>query len=208
MTLLASNIILIAQEKITELGNKADLSIKIISICSQFISRLRHKVAQTKMASLIEVIKTASTIVPQFDGTVDKLKAFIDALNLVKTLETEQNKSTLINVILTKLEGKARNAFPENPTTIESIINTLKTHIKTAPPEQILAKMSTLKQNSNLEIFCQELEKLVSKLEEAYISKEIPVQVAKTMATKEGIKALTAGLNDEKNVTDRQSRIF
>lgn len=198
VTSLTSNIILIAQEKIKELGDKAEPSIKNISICSQFITRLRNKVTKTKMATLIEVIKTASTLVPQFDGTVDKFKSFIDALNLVKTLETAENKATLINVILTKLEGKARNVFPENPTSIDTIISTLKANIKTAPPEQILAKMSNLKQNSNLEAFCLELEKLVSKLEDAYISKEIPPQVAKTMATKEGIKVLTTGLNDEK----------
>lgn len=197
-TSLTSNIILLAQEKITELGNKTDPTIKNIAICSLFISRLKNKVTQTKMANLIDIIKTISTIVPQFDGTVDKLKSFIDALNLAKTLETAENKPTIINVILTKLEGKARNAFPETPMSINVIIDTLKNHIKMAPPEQILAKMTNMKQNTTLEAFCLEIENLVAKLEASYISKEVPPQVAKSMATKEGIKSLTTGIKDEK----------
>ncbi|XP_055633053.1 probable serine/threonine-protein kinase clkA [Toxorhynchites rutilus septentrionalis] len=150
------------------------------------------------MASILEIIKTTSSIVPQFDGNIDKLKAFADALNLVKTFETPENKATIINVILTKLEGRARNAFTETPTSVSEISKILKAKITTSPPEQVLAKMANLKQNGGIEQFCLDLEKLVFSLETAYTAKEIPPQVAKSMANKEGVKHLAGGLKNEK----------
>lgn len=153
----------------------------------------------TRMAALIETVKTVSSLLPTYDGSPNKLQNFLDALGIVKQIAPDNQLPTVINIILTKLEGRARHAFPQAPATIDNIIATLKNVSAPVPPEAIIAKLANCKQRTNITEYTEEIEKLTMQLEAAYISKQIPAQVAQTMATKEGVKHMTAGLKDEKN---------
>ena len=70
------------------------------------------------MANFNETIKTVSALMPQYGGTADKLTSVLDALEIIKILQTNANKQTVVGVILTKLDVKVRHAFGQNPETL------------------------------------------------------------------------------------------
>lgn len=76
-------------------------------------------------------IKTAAelaTLIPAYDGNTAGIKSFIDAVNLAKTIVPAGNKAAAIQIILTKLSGKARNLFAATPDEYDVITEQLKTH--------------------------------------------------------------------------------
>lgn len=193
---LTGELLLIINQKLTNLGDKPDLTLKNLGKLVIISIRLTKA---AKMAALIEVIKTVTALLPVYDGTPNKLNNFIDALNVVKQVATNvEHLPTVINIVMTKLEGKARYAFPAAPASIDAVIAKLREVSTPTPPEAIIAKLANCKQRSNITAYTKEIEELTMQLEAAFISKEIPANVAQTMATKEGIKHMTAGLKDEK----------
>ena len=175
---------------------KPDLTLRKVAKLIILTGRLTKDV---KMASLIDMVKTVSALLPTYDGTPTKLNSFIDALAVVKQITTTAaHLPTVIAIVMTKLEGKARHVFNETPTTIDEITTKLKQTATPTPPETIIAKLANCKQRANITGYTKEIEELTMLLEAAYISKEIPPNVAQTMATKEGVRHLSTGLKDEK----------
>lgn len=180
--------------KLDGIKDKVEYTLKNLATLAIISGRL------AKMpTSLIDVIKTVTALLPTYDGTPSKLNNFVDALNVVKQVATEAaHLPTVINIVMTKLEGKAKYAFPATPATIDEVIVKLKEVSTPTPPEAIIAKLANCKQKTNIAGYTKEVEELTMLLEAAYIAKQIPAEVAKTMATKEGIKHMAAGLRDEK----------
>ena len=155
------------------------------------------KFKKFRMANLSETTKTVSTLMPQYDGSADKFTSVIDALEIIKSLETDANKQTIVGVILTKFDTKVRHSFGVKPESVDAIIASLKETVKKTPPETVIAKLSTCKQKQSLTEYLNEIEALSIQLENAYISKQIPIQVAKDLAIKETIKHMANGLKTE-----------
>lgn len=148
-----------------------------------------------KMASPLEIIKVASTLIPSFDGDPCKLEAIVSALKALKTVVTDTNETTAKNVVLAKLEGKARSAVGDDPQNIEEIIQKLTDKCRgTVAPETIVARLNAVKQIGEVTKFTQDIEKLTLELEKCYIAENIPVSTASKMATKAGIKTLANGI--------------
>lgn len=193
---LTGELQLIIDQKLANLGDKPDITLKSLGKLIVISYRLTKS---AKMVTLIETVKTVTALLPTYDGTPSKLRNFLDALKVVKQIATKADQlPTVINIVLTKLEGRARHAFPAAPETIDAIITKLKEVSSPIPPETIIAKLSSCNQRNNIAAYTKEVEELTMQLEAAYIAKEIPTAVAQSMATKEGIKYLTAGLKDEK----------
>lgn len=194
--ILSGELISIINSKLEHLQDKPEYTLKNLARLAIISIRLSKTV---KMASLIEIIKTVTALVPIYDGTPTKLNNIVDALNVIKQMVTNQEQiPTVINIVMTKLEGKARYAFPTIPASIDAVILKLKEVSTPTPPETIIAKLANCKQKSNISAYTKEVEELTMLLEAAYIAKQIPAEVAKTMATKEGVKHMATGLRDEK----------
>ena len=58
--------------------------------------------------TVVEFIKLATSLIPEFDGRQENLQSFLDSLNLLDTLKGT-HEQTAISLIKTKLKGNARN---------------------------------------------------------------------------------------------------
>lgn len=156
-----------------------------------------RKERQTKMADtpIAEIIKITAQLIPQYDGSVDKLPSVVAALTALNTLVTDANRVAAIQVVLSRLEGKARMAVGDNPATIDEITNKLKEKCdKRSQPETVVAKLDATKQTGSINLFAQQIEALTVELEKCYLAENIPVGAATNLAMRAGIKALTAGV--------------
>ena len=191
--LLSGQIYYLIDEKLANLDFEKIPRIKTIFLVILAIAKFK----KFKMANLNETIKTVSALMPQYDGTADKLTSVLDALEIVKTLQTDANKQTIVGVVLTKLDTKVRHSFGQKPENVDAIIEVLKQTVTKIPPETIIAKLATCKQKESLTDFIKEIEMLSIQLENAYITKQIPPGVAKDLAAKEAIKNMANGLKVE-----------
>lgn len=158
---------------------------------------LEEEYQEEEMANIIETIKTISSLIPSYDGSNDNLSSFISALKAGKTILTNDNTVAAVQVVLSKLSGKARAAVGENPRNFDEIINELeaKCTSKTSP-DVFVAKLQDLKQIGDINKFTDSVEKLTQQLERAYIAEKIPVDTAQKMAIKQGVKALYTGVKN------------
>lgn len=175
---------------------------KTIIFWQQILKKAKNNLETRKMTTVLEIIKTASTLIPAYDGSAEKLDATLAAINALKTIITEDNKTAAINVILSKLSDKARAAVGVNINNVDEIVQKLQE--KCTPrqqPETVLAKLNAVKQIGELDQFTNQVEKLSLELEKSYIALNIPVEVAAKMASKSGIKALANGIRCQETRT-------
>lgn len=171
------------------------ISFKSISIIIVKLIQLHRK---TRMATIMDIVKTIPQLIPSYNGDGEKLNSTVAALTACKSLLTEATTPIALQVILSRLEGKARAAVGENPRNIDEIIEKLKQKCKiTIQPETVVAKLNATKQESDVTKFTDQVEKLTLELERAYINEQIPVETAARMSVKAGIKALASGIKSE-----------
>lgn len=144
----------------------------------------------SKMASVNEFINMASKLIPEFDGSSEKLSMFINALTLVDTLKGD-NEAIAVCLIKTKVSGRAQNLIG-HLTSIESIKQELQSKISLETAKSVASKLLALKQKSNDNVtYAKEVEELSLKLEHAYISDGLSCEVAGKYAADVTVKALT-----------------
>lgn len=147
--------------------------------------------------SIAEIIKITSQLIPQYDGSVDKLPSVLAALAALNTLITDANRVAAIQVVLSRLDGRARVAVGDNPATIDDIKNRLKEKCETKlHPETVVAKLNATKQTGSIGQFAHQIETLTLDLEKCYLAENIPIDAAANLATRAGVKALTAGIRN------------
>lgn len=174
------------------------VTFKSYALAVRFIIRLKGSI----MASIADIIKIASTLVPQYDGAVDKLPAVLSALTALNTLVTDVNRVAAIQVVLSRFEGKARVAVGDNPASINEISQSLKDKCDKRPqPETIIAKLNATKQTGDISQFAQKIETLTLELEKCYLAENVPVDTATKLATRAGVKALTTGIRSDETKT-------
>lgn len=105
-----------------------------------------------------------STINYRYDGDPLKLASFIDAIELLKDLCEEQNERILVRFLMTRLEGKAREAIVEDPYDPDDIITQLRAAIKNDSSKVIEGRMLALNSDRmNLTKFAERAEELAEK---------------------------------------------
>lgn len=191
--LVYETIIRIIKEK-----NQSKLnSFKGVATAIIFTNRLINR---QKMANIMEIVKIIPQLIVPFNGDGEKLNSTIAALNACKVLITNENRAVAIQVILSRLEGKARAAVGDNPQDIDEIIRKLTEKCKiTIAPETVMAKLNTTKQVGELTKFTEQIEKLTLELERAYLNEQVPVDTATRMSVKAGVKALASGIRSEES---------
>ena len=174
------------------------LTFKTVSIIIIKLIKTYKNILLTQKRRRMDIIKVITSLVPVYNGSNENLKSFLDALAVVTTLATPENTNLIIATILTKLQGKARNAFPQNPSTIDEIKVRITQIVTPTPPSTIIAKMALSRQRNNINDFVKEIESLKDALENAYIAKHYTTETAQEAATEQAIKYLIAGLKNEK----------
>ena len=96
-----------------------------------------------------------------------------------------EKKAAAIQVILTKLSGKARNLFNTTPLEVDEIVTTLNSNCcEYGNSDLALANLKNLKKKpaEETQSFTKQVDILAEKLSAAYIRKQIPSEVARKMA--------------------------
>jgi hypothetical protein len=125
----------------------------------------------------------AQTINKNYSGDPLALDSFINSVQLLETIVTNDNKDLLKQYIITKLEGKALEAVPNNPETIEIIKNALKQNIRPDNSKVIEGRMLALKHdNMTNQDFAKTAEDLADALRRTLIVEGISQAKANEMA--------------------------
>lgn len=104
------------------------------------------------------------TINYRYDGNPMNLPSFLDAIDLLKELCEEGNEATFRKFIMTRLEGKAREAIVDEPADIDDIVEQLKDNIKTEPSKVVEGKILALRADrTSLTKFAEQAEVLAEK---------------------------------------------
>lgn len=130
----------------------------------------------------------ASIIRENYDGNPLSLEAFLDKIALIEELVEDNLVNTLISFIKSKLEGKAREALPENVTSINDIKVALKAKIKPENSKVIAGKIAALQVRSgNYPEFTKQAEALADALERSLVIEGISKQKATEMAIEQTV---------------------
>lgn len=85
------------------------------------LARLIILLKRFDMALDIKTASELSSLIPSFDGTPTNKKSFVDAISLGETIVPQVQRVATIQIVLTKLTGKARDLFTDTPTTYQEI---------------------------------------------------------------------------------------
>ena len=170
-----------------------------LKILAKLIIWCKRAHTAVSMALNIKTAAELATLIPAYDGNSGGVKSFVDAVNLVKTIVPAENKAAAIQVILTKLSGKARNLFATIPDDYDGITQALISNCSeksTSDSAKSNLNNLKLKSPSDLQNFTKQVDSLAEKLTETYITEKIPSEVAKKMSQKAAIQTLVANASN------------
>lgn len=180
----------------TRIREKSVPTIKAVSRLIIFCQRLQKSSKMPDTTPPFD-IKTATAIVQTYDGSHDGLNAFVDSANLLKEFTKPDNYPLAIKFLRTRLTGKARLGLPNELATIDALVENVKSRCaETITPENVLSKLKATQQKGDANKFCNDVDSLCNQLCATYIESGVPNNVAKRMATKAGVEALTAGVTN------------
>ena len=147
----------------------------------------------------VEFLKlAAATINRSFEGDPLKLNSFIDAIELLDSIASSELKDTLILFVKTRLEGKAREIIPENPTSIQDIIKILKNKIKPENSKVVAGKIATLQiRNNDYAEFSKNVEELADALERTLVIEGMTQAKAHEMAIEQTVDVCAMNAKSE-----------
>lgn len=123
-----------------------------------------------------------SQINKTFDGDPLLLQAFIDTVNLLKSVAPADGTETLRLFVLSKLTKKARECLRADPKTIEEIIEDLNKYIKPDDSKIVEGRLIALKCNQGkLHEFSEQAEELAEALQRTLIIEGVSQEKAKQM---------------------------
>jgi len=144
-----------------------------------------------------DILDKTTKIVPVFDGNINELQSFLDALGVIDRIK-ETHEMVAIEVIKTKLRGQARNLIT-NETTIQAVCAKLKSSIQGESSDLLCSKLMNIKQNSkSATSYAEEIQEITKKLSGAYIREGYPHDIAEKLIRQNAAKAISRNAsNDE-----------
>lgn len=147
---------------------------------------------ETAMATIEQkksyVSMCASIIRDNYNGNPLVLDSFLDKIELIEGLTESNLTSTLVSFIKSKLEGKAREALPENISDVSDIKLALKSRIKPDNSKVVAGKIAALHvKNDNYAEFAKEAEDLADALERSLVIEGITKKKAHEMAIEQTV---------------------
>lgn len=124
-----------------------------------------------------------------YSGNPLELNAFINSINLLKTVGGDARHPILKTFVLTKLSGKALESIPADPANVDAIITALRTNIKPDSSKVVEGKMMALKMdNTKSTEFTKEAEQLAEAFQRSLVIEGIPQAKAKSMAVEKTVE--------------------
>lgn len=119
----------------------------------------------------------------KYDGAPTGLGTFLDAVDLLGAVVEDDNKPTLIKFIMTRLEGKAREAIIKTPKETEEFGEQLRKAIKFEPSKVILGRILALRaERTNLNKFSDRAEELAEQYRLSLVAEGFEKEKAKELA--------------------------
>lgn len=144
----------------------------------------------------VEFINTATKLLPEFDGKIENLSKFINAIDLLETIK-ETHENIAISLIKTKLTHSASTLIT-NESTIQAIKSKLLANVKYESPQSISARLNTVKQHNKSDSdFAKEIETLSLQLEQAFIADGLTPALAKSYSTQHAVKTIKTNAKSE-----------
>lgn len=176
---------------VTSFGDSSDNNIQDHSNTKEIQTQTEEKQETMSDLNKIEFLKlAASTVNRTFSGDPLALQSFIDSVDLLESFATTNDlKTTLITFVLTKLEGKAREAIVGRPTTVASIIENLRSKIKPDSSKIIEGRIQALRiDKMSLQDFASKTDELAENFRRALIVEGIPSNKAEEMTVEKTIE--------------------
>lgn len=184
----------------TQLGKNSKTDLSILTE-HKFKTRQTYELAKKKLSAMTDTfdIRTATSLIPVYDGKNEQLDSFTDSVLLMKELTAETHQEILLKFIKTRLIGKAREIVSSGITTTDELLSKLR--IKCASKlssESVLAQLKRAKQgSSSISDFADEIDSLASRLAKTYVSEELATsEAASKLAEKFALEALTNGVRN------------
>lgn len=155
------------------------------------ISEIEIKKARIKeeKMNVVEFINLADRVLPKtFDGSSKLKNAFIDGLELLKT-HSDKHEETALKLVKTRLSGAIRSYITDDITTVDQVIDIIKTRCLTTSATVIENKLRAFR-NRDTDTTVKEITNLAAELRETYIAKGASVQMADSFCTEKVIEAL------------------
>lgn len=179
----------------TELGNESDSSEEEDSeeIVKENTGGIKRKAKfEITMATVEQkrsfISMCANILRENYDGNPLSLQSFFDKIDLIQDLTDANLTVTLVSFVKSKLEGKAREALPENVSTIDQIKTALKNKIKPDNSKVVAGKIAALQvRNNNYADFAKQSEELADALERSLVIEGITKDKAHEMAIEQTI---------------------
>lgn len=161
----------------------------------KFKTAVNTIIAKNRLNKMALDIATASKIaelIPVYDGSPEGAKSFTDAITFLNSVVTDQQKPGTIRLALTKLTGKARELFTDVPADLNTIVTKITDNcVDRTSADLVLSNLQNIKwQRNETQKYTADIEKMCEKLTRAYISEQIPTDVARKLALKAAIKAM------------------
>lgn len=143
-------------------------------------------------------IKTATSLIPQFDGKCENLESFIDSVQLLDEITEQANKAIMLRFLKTRLQGKAHEAFVEGVTLNQLVINLRQRCGSRLNSDTLLPQLKATKQNGTPMVnYTEKMDQLCSKLASAYVSEGLAntTETAFKLAEKFTAEAIVQNVN-------------
>lgn len=131
----------------------------------------------------VEFLALASkTLNKNYDGNPLALSAFITSIELLKEVVPNNLARMFTKFVESKLEGKAKDSVPQNPNTVDEIIEALKQQIKPDNSKVVAGRLLALKSDrAKMSEFTEQAELLADSLQRSLIIEGITQAKAREM---------------------------
>lgn len=147
---------------------------------------------------LAQLVAFMKAVIEPYDGKPEKLRSFLDQIEIIKGSVTEDNNNTMVAYVKAKLSGLARD-YAQNATTLNDIQEALQKHIQTNDAKYFEKRLKNLKQQKDSGKYAEEIEDLANSLRRAHILDGLTVAQAEKLATNTLVESVA--INASNNTT-------
>lgn len=181
-----------SNETVVEHTTDSNVTISDLSFPGKQVENLRDSDSETDNnmpQTEIEFLNTCSKYLHNnYAGNPLSLQPFIKSVKLLQRIQGD-HADILLEYILTKLEGRALEAVPQEPHSVDEIIEALQREIKPDSSDVIEGRMIALKyDNKNVQDFSKTAEELAEALERSLIVEGMTQAKAREITIKNTVK--------------------
>lgn len=190
-----------------------DIQIKIKNLYAEILAfKKTENRERTGLAMAQFDLKIAVSLLPVMNGSEDRTKQLIDAIELYDSMLLNDSKQLLINFILkTRLTTNAKLRLKSTYTTVQALLTDIRKHLLTQKSDVALqSKLNSMRQgDKTIEQFGKELEELFVDLTISQAqNNDNAYEILRPINEKNAIKRFSDGLRNQKLSTIISSRNY